>query len=273
MDCFVAIAPRNDVGAAAGNLTPPAPINPSERIDAIDVLRGIALFGVLAINITSEFRVSIFEQFLSHKHPASPLDRIVETILTLAVDLKAFALFSLLFGIGLAIQFERLSASPRRTMLLVRRLVVLLAFGLIHLCLIWNGDILTEYALAGLFVLPFLFGPRWLLAVGAAAFLLLYLALQIWMPSGVFPDFAALTQDVAEANRIYADRRIRRRAGLPPARNSPHHSPAHLHLLAHDRIVSPRRVRLARRPVAQRAGHSGSCCSRSPQPELVSARH
>ena len=75
MDCFVAIAPRNDVGAPAGDLTPPAPINPRERIDAIDVLRGIALFGVLAINITSEFRVSIFEQFLSHKHPASPLDR------------------------------------------------------------------------------------------------------------------------------------------------------------------------------------------------------
>ena len=180
------------------------PINPSERIEAIDVLRGIALFGVLAINITSEFRISIFEQFLSHKHPASSLDRIVETILTLAVDLKAFALFSLLFGIGLAIQFERLAASPRRTMLLVRRLVVLLAFGLIHLCLIWNGDILTEYALAGLLVLPFLFGPRWLLAFSAAAFLLLYLALQIWMPSGVFPNFVELTQDVAEANRIYA---------------------------------------------------------------------
>ena len=148
----------------------PRPINPSERIEAIDVLRGIALFGVLAINITSEFRISIFEQFLSHKHPASSLDRIVGTILTLAVDLKAFALFSLLFGIGLAIQFERLAASPRRTMLLVRRLVVLLAFGLIHLCLIWNGDILTEYALAGLLVLPFLFGPRWLLALAQRRF-------------------------------------------------------------------------------------------------------
>ena len=149
----------------------PRPTSPSERIDAIDVLRGIALFGVMAINVTTEFRVSIFEQFLSHKHPASPLDRIVETVLTLAVDLKAFALFSLLFGIGLAIQFERLAASPRRTLLLVRRLSVLLAFGLIHFCLIWNGDILTEYALAGLLVLPLLFGPRWLLAVSAAALL------------------------------------------------------------------------------------------------------
>jgi uncharacterized protein len=183
---------------------PPAPINPRERIDAIDVLRGIALFGVLAINITSVFRVSIFERFLPYKHPASPLDHIVETILTLAVDLKAFALFSLLFGVGLAIQFERLSGSPHRTMLLLRRLTVLLAFGLIHLCLIWNGDILTEYALAGLLVLPLLFGPRWLLGFGATAFLLLYLALQLWMPSGVFPSLAVMTQDVAEANRIYA---------------------------------------------------------------------
>ena len=61
----------------------------------------------------------------------------------MAVDLKALALFSLLFGAGLAIQFERLARSERRTSLLVRRLAVLLAFGLIHLCLIWNGDILT----------------------------------------------------------------------------------------------------------------------------------
>ena len=182
----------------------PQPVAPSERIDAIDVLRGIALFGVMAINVTMVFRVSIFEQFIRARHPASPLDRIVETILTLAVDLKAFALFSLLFGIGLAIQFERLSGSPRRTILLVRRLVVLLAFGLIHLCLIWNGDILTEYALVGLLVLPLLFGPPWLLGTSAIGFLALYLALQIGMPDGVFPTDYVLARDVAEANRIYA---------------------------------------------------------------------
>ena len=130
--------------------TPPRPIGPSERIDAIDVLRGLALLGVVAMNVVTQFRVSIFEQFLFPKPPLSPIDSAVETILMLAVDLKALALFSLLFGAGLAIQFERLARSERRTLLLVRRLVVLLAFGLIHLCLIWNGDILTEYALAGL---------------------------------------------------------------------------------------------------------------------------
>ena len=123
------------------------PTNPSDRIDAIDVLRGIALFGVMAINLVMEFRVSIFERFLFPK-PAlafSSIDGAVETILMLAVDLKALALFSLLFGAGLAIQFERLASSERRTSLLVRRLAVLLAFGLIHLCLIWNGDIPVSY--------------------------------------------------------------------------------------------------------------------------------
>src|SRR5580693_7167106 len=135
------------------------PVSPWDRIDGIDALRGIALSGVLAINLVTEFRVSIFQQFLSLGRSTSALDRAVEAFLMVAVDMKAFALFSLLFGTGLAIQFERLATNPRRARLLLRRLAVLLAIGLLHLFLIWNGDILVEYALAGFVVLPFLFGP------------------------------------------------------------------------------------------------------------------
>ncbi|RXT51487.1 DUF418 domain-containing protein [Bradyrhizobium betae] len=182
----------------------PRPTNPSERIDAIDVLRGIALLGVMAINLVMEFRLSIFEQFLGPKTHASPLDDAIEMILTQAVELKAFALFSLLFGAGLAIQFDRLANSERRTSLLLRRLAVLLVFGVIHLCLIWNGDILTEYALAGFIVLPLLFAPRWLLALAALAFLALYLAMQALPPAGLYPSRAAIWRDVMDANRIYA---------------------------------------------------------------------
>lgn len=182
----------------------PRPTNPSDRIDAIDVLRGIALFGVMAINLVMEFRVSIFEQFLGPKTFASPIDRVIDAILSQAVELKAFALFSLLFGAGLAIQFDRLATSERRTVLLVRRLAVLLVFGIIHLCLIWNGDILTEYALAGFIVLPLLFGPRWLLTLAALMFLALYLAMQDFPPAGLFPSRAAIWPDVMDANRIYA---------------------------------------------------------------------
>ncbi|MCP3402497.1 DUF418 domain-containing protein [Bradyrhizobium sp. CCGB20] len=188
----------------SNNAAVPKPTPSAERIDAIDILRGIALLGVMAINLVMEFRVSIFEQFLGPKTLASPVDRIIETILTQAVELKAFALFSLLFGAGLAIQFDRLATSERRAALLVRRLAVLLVFGVIHLCLIWNGDILTEYALAGFIVLPLLFGPRWLLALAALVFLALYLAMQAFPPAGLFPSRAAIWQDVIDANRIYA---------------------------------------------------------------------
>jgi uncharacterized protein len=180
------------------------PVSPWDRIDAIDALRGIALFGVLAINLVTEFRISIFEQFLAVGRPASALDRAVEAFLAVAVDMKAFALFSLLFGVGLAIQFERLAKNPRRTTLLLRRLAVLLAIGLVHLYLIWNGDILVEYALAGFIVLPFLFGPRWLLATGSLVFLALYLAMPQLLPASVFPSTAAMARDVIEAHRIYA---------------------------------------------------------------------
>lgn len=188
----------------ADGVLPPRPIGSAERIDAIDVLRGIALLGVLAINVVTEFRVSIFQQFLFSKPAASPIDNAIDAILTLAVEMKAFALFSLLFGVGLAIQFERLARTERRSQLLVRRLTVLLALGLIHLCLIWNGDILTEYALAGLIVLPLLYAPRWLLAVTALMFLALYLAMQAFPPAGLFPDMATLRQQVTDATRIYA---------------------------------------------------------------------
>src|SRR3954467_13298144 len=152
----------------ASDLTSQGPIAPSQRIEAIDVLRGLALLGVIAINVVFEFRVDFFEQFLPASGSLPAIDQALKRFLVPAVELKAFALFSLLFGAGLAIQFDRLANHPRRTMLLLRRLAVLLVIGAVHLVLIWNGDILVEYALAGFAVLPLLFAPR-RLALAAAA--------------------------------------------------------------------------------------------------------
>src|SRR5262249_48647295 len=85
-----------------------SPLPATDRLVAIDVLRGLALFGVMAINLVFEFRVSIFQQFLPPSETTPPIDRAVTVFLDRAIELKAFALFSLLFGVGLAIQFERL---------------------------------------------------------------------------------------------------------------------------------------------------------------------
>ncbi|HSS14471.1 MAG TPA: hypothetical protein VLL04_11290, partial [Rhizomicrobium sp.] len=116
-----------------------APVPPSRRINSLDALRGLALFGVLAMNLETLFRISIFQWFLPGTTDRGA-DLGVDALLEIFLDLKAFALFSLLFGIGLAIQFDRLKDNPHRTILLARRLLALLFFGCLHLFLIWNGD-------------------------------------------------------------------------------------------------------------------------------------
>jgi uncharacterized protein len=181
------------------------PVAPSQRIEAIDVLRGLALLGVIAINAVFEFRVSIFEQFLPAAGNLPALDRILKDVLAAAVELKAFALFSLLFGTGLAIQFDRLADHPRRLALLVRRLLVLLLIGATHLCLIWNGDILVEYAVAGLIVLPLLFGPRWLALVAATASLAFFVAMPLLPPVVAFPSQVWIRDHIAQAAIAYGD--------------------------------------------------------------------
>lgn len=163
-------------------------------------MRGLALLGVLAINLLTAFRVSLFQQFIAPVG-GSHIDQVIGEVLAIAIEMKAFAVFSFLFGVGLAIQYERILRHEFPLRLLVRRLLVLLGFGLIHLFLIWNGDILAEYAIAGLVALPFLFLPRQAIIFG----LLLCLAgrivasLTVW-----FPSQAWYVDHVREATRVYA---------------------------------------------------------------------
>jgi uncharacterized protein len=178
-----------------------APVAATERLASLDVLRALALFGVLIVNLLTEFRVSIFEQFLG---PAagSPWDRRIDRAVAVAVESKAFVLFSFLFGVGLAIQVDRARRAGRAFgPQIARRLGTLLALGLVHLVVIWNGDILTEYAVAGAFVALLVGLPRpWLLAV--AAILLVVYVSPLPFPDP-FPTPDALALHVAEANRAY----------------------------------------------------------------------
>lgn len=180
------------------------PVTATERIHAVDVLRGIALFGVLAVNLLQEFRVSLFQQFLPFQPPLPPLDRTIEYVVATFVEMKAFALFSILFGVGLAIQSDRLARSGSRRRLLVRRLAVLLLIGLVHLLLIWNGDILTEYALVGFMALPFLSMSDRRVALAAVGLLALYVVMPA-LPSPIpWPTAAWLQHHVLEADHVYA---------------------------------------------------------------------
>lgn len=213
-----------DTNSAHG---PALPVAATDRLTSLDILRGLALFGVMAINVVFEFRVSIFRQFLPALRTReagttsfagtlppdmvaplwpvmgdSPFNRAIEDILERTVSMKAFALFSLLLGIGLAMQFDRI-APNRRVPLLLRRLVILLAIGLLHLTLLWNGDILTEYAIAGLIVLPFLFAPRWVVTASSLALLGVYFTGWL-MRLTPLPSSAWMMQHVTDAGLVYA---------------------------------------------------------------------
>jgi uncharacterized protein len=178
-------------------------VAPEQRVAPIDVLRGIALLGVLTVNLMNDFRVSIFQQILGISTARGESDRLVERVIALGFSSKALCLFSLLFGVGLAIQFGRLSRYGHPLYWLSRRLAVLLAFGLIHLLFIWNGDILTEYAIAGLLVLPPLLVRSWVLWLATLALLALYAAGPVLLYSIPYPDSDTMRAHVALANQVY----------------------------------------------------------------------
>jgi uncharacterized protein len=182
-----------------------SPTAVSERAIALDALRGVALFGVLLVNLLTIFRVSLFAQFLpgAAGPPRSDADRVVARILAIGLEFKAFTLFTLLFGIGLAAQHER---SRRRGIAFssyaARRLGFLLVLGLAHLFLVWNGDVLTLYAVLGMLAATLLgLSTRVLLVLAVALFGAHLYPLPFPPP---FASFSALRTHVLEANRVYA---------------------------------------------------------------------
>ncbi|HEV8692260.1 MAG TPA: DUF418 domain-containing protein [Ideonella sp.] len=182
---------------------PPASAAPAkDRLTPIDALRGLALLGVLWVNLVTEFRVSLFAQFLGAP-PASLVERAASSFVSLALEGKAIALFSMLFGLGLAMQVERLPPGIRPRVWLCRRLLALLGLGLVHLLFIWNGDILVAYAIVGLLVVPMLdLPPRSLFAIAAA--LLVVFATLPWLPLPVgLAGPEDLAAHVAQADRVY----------------------------------------------------------------------
>ena len=119
-----------------------------ERIQALDVLRGIAVGGILLANVMVFFGLFAMPDDRMAALPTAGADNIARSIERVFVDGKFYSVFSLLFGIGFGVQLKRggEAAVPR----FKRRLKVLLGIGAIHAFLIWAGDILMLYALLGL---------------------------------------------------------------------------------------------------------------------------
>lgn len=125
-----------------------------ERIDSIDLIRGVAILGILLMNVMAMAAPEIAYYVPEWFAGAGWMEHLVYILQSLLVESRFMGLFSLLFGVGLAIQGERFAArglKPRRW--IRRRLAWLLLFGLLHGFVFWGGDILTVYAVCGFFVL------------------------------------------------------------------------------------------------------------------------
>ncbi len=128
----------------------PHPVSAQERIDLIDVVRGFALFGVLLANLVWITTDVVLTDARLSQLPTEPLDRIVKPLVVFFVDHKFYTLFSFLFGLGFAIQLSR--AEERRhnvVAVYARRVFILAVIGLLHIALVWYGDILLVYAIGG----------------------------------------------------------------------------------------------------------------------------
>jgi uncharacterized protein len=149
-----------------------SPLEAGERLEAVDALRGVALFGVLLTNMPL-YSGPMSGLLAPGERWTAWYDRAVEFLVRSAAEGKFYTLFSLLFGFGFSIQLLR---AERRGVSIVplyaRRLMVLFLIGAAHLLFIWNGDILTTYAVVGFALLAFRNAQPKTLLRAAVAFLL-----------------------------------------------------------------------------------------------------
>ncbi len=203
--------------------SPPAigPVLRQERIEAIDILRGVAILGILIVNLNMR-GLSMPEGLPAHELWPNMVDRTVETLILFFADQQFITLFSFLFGLGLAVQMMRAEAGGARFLpLYLRRLCVLWLIGVAHYLILWDGDILHAYALDGFILLLFLRRSLKTLLVWAGLFLcipLLFSGLTTyysmtgqetpqvvgWFSPVSFSDPAEDQETIEETRRIYS---------------------------------------------------------------------
>jgi len=163
------------------------PTAPSERIIALDALRGFAVLGILIMNVQSYSMIEAAYINPTAYGDLTGINRWVSVLSHLLADGKFMAIFSILFGAGVVLMTGKVEAKGRSAVgLHYRRTLWLIVIGMIHAYLLWYGDILTAYGVCALLV--FLFrkvSPKWLLVIGlisVSVASLLYLSFGFSLP-------------------------------------------------------------------------------------------
>lgn len=169
------------------------PISLLERIEVIDVLRGLAVCGILIGNMQWNTGYGLMPPSVEELSPL--YDRVTHYLVHVIVEGKFYSIFSFLFGFGFALQIARADErGDKNASVFKRRLFWLLVIGVIH-ALVWAGDILSVYALMGFILLLFRRKSdrslvKWslfLLTLPVVTYLLMWLLIAMFAP----PDVAA----------------------------------------------------------------------------------
>lgn len=145
------------------------------RVASLDLIRGVAVLGILAINIAGFAGPSVGALTPSYPVPAQPWDQAAFAVSFVLFEGKMRALFAILFGASMAVFLDRAEAQGRDgERLQAKRLAWLLLFGGLHYVFLWWGDILFAYAACGVLLLLGHRLPNRLLLAGAGA-------LFVWM--------------------------------------------------------------------------------------------
>lgn len=120
-----------------------------QRLPQLDIIRGFAILGLLLMNIFAfAYPIDYAHTLIRHNADVSMLDTSLYNLQTLLISGRFLTLFNLLFGVSMLIILRQYGQQY-----LQRRLYWLCLFGVLHGVLLWSGDILLWYALAGLIVL------------------------------------------------------------------------------------------------------------------------
>ncbi|MBC9931792.1 DUF418 domain-containing protein [Chitinophaga qingshengii] len=188
----------------------PSPAN--RRIDALDAIRGVALGGILLVNM-GLFAFPALYLNATDVWTSAP-DKIVEGMVGFFAEGKFVSMFSFLFGLGFILflqSAEKKGLPPVR--LFLRRLLVLLGIGWIHAYLIWFGDVLCFYSVLGILLLFFRkMSPPALLKWALGLLLVpvtLFIALGVMMGPDFYTDAASYKDLGYKAIEVYRSGTLR----------------------------------------------------------------
>ncbi len=132
------------------------PTQQSERIPSLDFLRGIAILGILFVNLEN---FAYPDSWSPWKYGfKGSIDHTARFWVYFLTQGKFYTMFALLFGIGFYIFLERLEKKGlglKAMDIYARRLLWLFVIGIAHAYLIWDGDVLYHYAICGFLLFPF----------------------------------------------------------------------------------------------------------------------